>query len=107
MKKFLAILLLATISCSVAILEDNDNVEGISDFFKRLWEKIVEFWEDIPQKVQEVIKILKEEGHWETLINLLKKYGTKYAIDFCDNYLDTDICTEAIKWIFDLLDIIK
>ena len=116
MKKFLAILLFAAISCSLYtelkeagffIDEDEVVLRGIGDFFKRLWDKIVEFWNDIPGKIQTVVDFLKKNGYWEQLIDLIKKYGTKYATDFCDNYLDHDICSDAVNWVFNLLDTLK
>ena len=116
MKKFLAILLFAAISCNlftdlkqVGFFNEEDEVvlRGLPDFFKRLWDKIVEFWHDIPGAIQKVISFLKDNGYWDTLIDLIKKYGTKYGTDFCDNYLDHDLCADAVKFIFDLLDSLK
>ena len=72
MKKFLVILLLATISCTfIADLKDaglfdaRDDVvlEGLPDFFKRLWEKIKAAWKNIPGAIQKVINFLKEKGY--------------------------------------------
>ena len=116
MKKFLAILLVAAISCTfvedlkdAGLFDDRDDIvlQGLPDFFKRLWDKIKEIWHDIPGAIQKVINFLKEKGYWDDLIDLIKKYGTKYGIDFCDNYLDHDLCTDAVNFIFSLLDTIK
>ena len=116
MKKFLAILLLATITCTfiedlkeAGLFDARDDVvlEGLPDFFRRLWEKIKAAWKNIPGAIQKVITFLKEHGYWEQLIDLIKKYGTKYGTDFCDNYLDHDLCADAVKFIFDLLNTLK
>ena len=116
MKKFLAILLLAVISCTlvdelraggVITGQDDVNLEALPDFLKRVWEKIKSIWSSIPAKIKQVITFLKEHGYWDTLIDLIKKYGVKYGTDFCDNYLDHDLCADAVKWIFDLLNSLK
>ena len=116
MKKILAILLIAAIAATfvddlkeAGLFDERDDVvlNGLPDFFKRLWDKIVEFWHDIPGAIQKVISFLKDNGYWDDLIDLIKKYGTKYGTDFCDNYLDHDLCADAVKWIFDLLDSLK
>ena len=116
MKKFLAILLLAVISCTlvdelraggVIIGQDDVNLEALPDFLKRVWEKIKSIWSSIPAKIKQVITFLKEHGYWNTLIDLIKKYGVKYGTDFCDNYLDHDLCADAVKFIFDLLNALK
>ena len=116
MKKFLAILLLAVISCTlvdelraggVIIGQDDVNLEALPDFLKRVWEKIKSIWSSIPAKIKQVITFLKEHGYWDTLIDMIKKYGVKYGTDFCDNYLDHDLCADAVKWIFDLLNSLK
>ena len=116
MKKFLTILLLAVISCTIIddlraqgimTAEEDVDLEGFMDFLKRLWEKIKEIWHSIPGKIQKVINFLKEHGYWNTLIDLIKKYGVKYGTDFCDNYLDHDLCADAVKFLFDLLNALK
>ena len=116
MKKFLTILLLAIISCSIVdelraqgiiTAEDEVNLEGLPDFFKRLWEKIKAIWKSIPDKIRKAINWLKEHGMWENLIDLIKKYGTKYATDFCDNYLDHDLCADVVAWLFEFLNHFK
>ena len=116
MKKFLTILLLAVISCTLiedlkaeGLFDERDDIalEALPDFLKRLWEKIKSIWNNIPAAIQKVITFLKEHGYWETLIDLIQKYGTKYATDFCDNYLDHDLCADAVKFIFDLLNALK
>ena len=116
MKKFLAILLIAAIAGSfidelkeAGLFDERDDVvlEGLPDFFRRLWDKIKQMWNNIPGAIQKVVNFLKENEYWDTLIDLIKKYGTKYGTDFCDNYLDHDLCADAVKWIFDLLDSLK
>ena len=116
MKKFLAILLIAAISCTfiddlkdVGLFDERDDIvlEGLPDFFKRLWDKIKEIWHDIPGAIQKVINFLKEKGYWDDLIDIIKKQGTKYGTDFCAKYLDRDLCADVVGFLFSLLDIIK
>ena len=116
MKKFLAILLLAVISCTIIddlkaegiiTAQEDVDMEGLTDFLKRLWEKIKEIWRSIPGKIQQVINFLKEHGYWSTLIDLIKKYGVKYGTEYCEKYLEHDLCVDAVQWLFDLLNAFK
>ncbi len=116
MKKLIAILLFAAIACTfvddlkeAGVFDERDDVvlRGLPDFFQRLWDKIKQFWNDIPGLIQKVINFLKNNGYWDDLINIIQKYGTKYGTEFCSKYLDADLCTEAVKWIFDLLNTLK
>ena len=116
MKKVLAILLIAAITATfiddlkeAGIFDERDDVvlNGLPDFFKRLWDKIKQIWNDIPGAIQKVINWMKDKGYWETLIDLIKKYGTKYGIDFCSKYLDHELCTDVVNFLFKLLDSLK
>ena len=116
MKKFLAILLIAAIAGSfidelkeAGLFDERDDVvlEGLPDFFRRLWDKIKQIWNNIPGAIQKVIDFLKKNGYWNTLIDLIEKYGTKYATDFCAKYLERGLCADAIQWIFNLLESLK
>ena len=113
MKKFITIILLAAIACTfiedlkaAGAFDDRDDevLKGLPDFFKRIWDKIKDIWKDIPGFIQKVINFLKDNGYWESLIDIVQKYGTKYGTEFCAKYLDADLCADAVKWIFDLLD---
>ena len=82
MKKVLAILLIAAITATfiddlkeAGIFDERDYVDlnGLPDFFKRLWDKIKQIWNDIPGAIQKVINWMKDKGYWDTLIDLIKK----------------------------------
>ena len=113
MKKLLCILLIAAISCSivedlksVGIFDERDDevLKGLPDFFKRLWDKIVDIWNNIIPKFKELIQWLKDNNYWDSLIDIIQKQGTKYGTDFCSKYLDHDLCADLVGWIFSLLD---
>ena len=113
MKKLITLLLIAAIACTfvddlkeAGLFDERDDVvlNGLPDFFSRLWEKIKQIWNDIPGAFQKVVNFLKEKGYWDSLIDIIQKYGTKYGTDFCANYLDAELCADVVGWIFSLLD---
>ena len=87
MKKFLFMLLVAVIAS--AAVEDV-TLEG-------WWDDVVEAFKKIIEKVKGVIQWLKDNGYWDTLIELLKKYGKPKAIEFCVSLIHKeDICTDIV-----------
>ena len=94
MKKFLFVLLVAFIAS--AAVEDV-TIEG-------WWDDVVEAFKKIIEKVNGVIQWLKDNGFWEPLINLLKKYGKPKAIEYCDSLIHKeDICTDIVTILIDLI----
>ena len=113
MKKLITLLLIAAIACTfvddlkeAGLFDERDDVvlNGLPDFFSRLWEKIKKIWNDIPGAFQNVVNFLKEKEYWDSLIDIIQKYGTKYGTEFCAKYLDAELCGDVVGWIFSLLD---
>ena len=87
MKKFLFVLLVAIIAS--AAVEDV-TLEG-------WWDDVVEAFKKIIEKVKGVIQWLKDNGYWDKLIELLKKYGKPKAIEFCVSLIHKEeLCTDIV-----------
>ena len=99
MNKFLLILLIAIVAAST--IENYDpELEG---WWSDLWDKIKNFVKSLPSKLKALYQWLKDNGYWEKLVELVKKYGIPKGIEFCKNYLDEGLCTDLVNFIFSFL----
>ena len=80
MKKFLATLLIAFISCSA--------VEDIS--LSGLYKKRA------PAPLNETIKYLKEERIYEQLQRATVNVGKAFAVNLCSKYVSQDLCHKVV-----------
>ena len=86
MKKFLALLLVAVITC--------DTVE----------QNLLVFLTIIRNGVDIAINWLKEKGLWDFLVGTLKIHGKAVASTFCERVFDADICNGIIDNIEKILN---
>ena len=102
MKKFLFVLLIAIIACSTDFaVEDYDDVD-LQKFDPKV---IVDIWKRVKDVVDKAIKFLKENNLYEPLVDLIKKYGTKYAYQICVNQhkIEETTCKSIVDFLFGLL----
>ena len=113
MKKVLVLFLISVIACSfiddlkeVGVFDERDDevLRGLPDFFSRLWDKVKQFFKDLPGNFKKVCEWLKNNGYWDTLIDIIQKYGTQYGTTFCAKYFDESLCHDVVSWLFSLLD---
>ena len=120
MKKFLAIVLCAAISCSIYIdlkkagflkEEDEELLSRIPDLMKRNPDKYDFSLHYMDEKIQNVWKYLNEIGFMENPIEQLKKLGEDEMQSICEKYVHEDICDNPInscnKILQELLEIFK
>ena len=99
MNKFILILLIAIV-VTTTIPEEFD-LEG---WWGNLWDKIKNFIKKIPSYLKKAYQWLKDNGYWDKLIDLIKKYGAPKAIEFCTKYLKKeDLCTDIVNFLFGFL----
>ena len=100
MKKFLLILLIAVAS-SVTVQFDGTHLEN---WWTDLWEKIKNFVKSIPSKLKALYDWLVENGYWQQIIELVKKYGQPKAIELCTNWTGLgELCTDIVNLLFSFL----
>ena len=63
---------------------------------KRIWDKIVETWLNIPEKIQKLIIFLKENGFFDNVIEFLKKIGISEAESICEIYIIDEKCDNPL-----------
>ncbi len=100
MKKFLLILLIVVAS-SVTVEFDGSNLES---WWSDLWDKIKEFVKSIPSRLKALYNWLVENGYWEQIIELVKKYGKPYATQLCTKWTGKEeLCTDIVNLIFSFI----
>ena len=99
MNKFLIILLIAIVATTT--VPAFDDLEG---FWGDFWEKVKEFIKKLPGYLKKVYQWLKDNGYWDQLVELVKKYGIPKGIEICTQYLKKeDLCTDLINFVFSFL----
>ncbi len=78
MKKFLAIFLVAVIACATVD-------EPLESWLGDLWDKI-------KNAVKKAIQWIKDNGYWDTLVNVVKTAGKAAAKALCQKVFDEDTC---------------
>ena len=106
MKKILFVLLIAFIACSTDFSDEEYDDVVLQKFDPTV---IVDAWKKVKGIVDKAIKFLKENNLYEPLVNTIKKYGSKYAHDFCVKQikLDSDTCTSIVDFLFGFLKKLK
>ena len=102
MKKIIFVLLIAIIACSTDFaVEEFDDVE-LQKFDPKV---IVDVWKKVKDFVDKAIKFLKENNLYEPLVDLIKKYGSKYANDFCvkQHKIEESTCKSIVDFLFGLI----
>ena len=101
MNKFLLILLIAiVVSTTVPVPEDFD-VEG---WWKNFWNKVKDFLKKIPGFLKSAYEWLKNNGYWDKLIEIVKKYGVPKGIELCTKLLKKeDLCTDLVNFLFSFI----
>ena len=99
MKKILFALLIAIIACSTVEEFDDVDLQSFDPQF------IIDAWNKVKAVLDKAIKFLKENNLYEPLVDLIKKYGTKYANDFCVNQkkIEESTCMSIVNFLFGLL----
>ena len=99
MKKIIFVLLIAIIACST--VEEFDDVE-LQKFDPKA---IADIWKKVKDVIDKAIKFLKENNLYEPLVDLIKKYGSKYANDFCvkQHKIEETTCKSIVDFIFGLI----
>ena len=100
MNKFLLILLIAIVATTTVPAYDQDLEGWWGDF----WDKVKEFIKKIPTYLKKVYQWLKDNGYWDQLVELVKKYGIPKGIEFCTKYLKKEeLCTDIVNFVFSFL----
>ena len=113
MRKFLAILLIASIVCvEVSNTPEKvaeDNLLDLFEFdiesaeFKGWIKKVVNKVKDVGKKVVDKVKsgidYLKKKGYWSLIVNALKTAGKIAATSLCSAYLSPAVCGPVINTI--------
>ena len=99
MKKFLLILLIA-LAASATIQLDTGDLKFSWDWAK----KIIEFVKKLTGKLLDLYHWLKDNGYWDQIIELLKKYGKPKAIELCTQVFKNEgVCTDLIDLLFSFI----
>ena len=94
MKKFLFVLLFAVIATSAV---EDYNLEGV-------WDDIIAAIKKIIEKIKAIIQWLKDNGHWDALIELLKKYGKPKAVEFCVKLIHKEeLCNDIVTYLLSFI----
>ena len=94
MKKFLLVLLIAVAATATVQIETSELNNWFTDWLK----KIGQFFKALGGKLKQVYEWLKENGYWDQIVELVKKYGVPKAIEFCTNVFHAeDLCTDIIN----------
>ena len=94
MKKFLFVLLFAVIATSAV---EDYTLEG-------WWDDIIAAIKKIIEKIKAIIQWLKDNGHWDTLIELLKKYGKPKAVEFCVKLIHKEeLCNDIVTYLLSFI----
>ena len=92
MKKFLLILLIALVASTTVQLETGD-LNGIADWIQKIAAFIASLW----GKLRDLYNWLKENGYWDQIIDLVKKYGKPAAVNLCASVFgDEGVCSDFI-----------
>ena len=110
MRKFLAILLIASIVCvEVSDAQEKvaeDNLLDVFEFdiesaefkgwIKNVVNKVKNFGKKVVDKVKSGINYLKQKGYWTLIVNALKTAGKIAATSLCSAYLSPAVCGPVI-----------
>ena len=101
MNKFLLIFLIALVAATTVPATEDFELEGWwSDF----WGKVKDFFKKIPTYFKKAVQWLKDNGFWDKLVEIIKKYGTPKAMELCVKLLKKeDICTDLVNFLFGFL----
>ena len=102
MKKILFVLLIAIIACSTDFSLDEFDDFDLQKFDPSF---IVEAWKKVKAFIDTAIKFLKENNLYEPLVNVIKKYGSKYGYDFCvkQQKIEESTCKSIVDFLFSFL----
>ena len=110
MRKFLAILLIASIVCvEVSDAQEKVTEDNLLDVFefdiesaefkgwiKNVVNKVKNFGKKVVDKVKSGINYLKQKGYWTLIVNALKTAGKIAATSLCSAYLSPAVCGPVI-----------
>ena len=110
MRKFLAILLIASIVCvEVSNTQEKVAEDNLLDLFefdiesaefkgwiKNVVKKVKDFGKKVVDKVKSGINYLKQKGYWNLIVNTLKTVGKIAATSVCSAYLSPAVCGPVI-----------
>ena len=102
MNKFILVLLIAVAS-SATIEFDGSNLEGFLDLLKSVWGSIKNFFSKLPGYLSTIYKKLKDLNIIEKLLDYLEKYGKPKAVEYCKSWIGSDLCSDIVDYIFDLI----
>ena len=104
MKKFLAILLIAAITCVEFSKPTQDEVFNLFDMddaelniFTSIWDKIKGFFTGAWNAIKKGISWLKEKGLWDHIKTVLKTLGGTAAKAACSALASSEMCETVIN----------
>jgi len=59
---------------------------------------------ELMKKVEKLIKYLKDNGLWDDLLNMLKRYDDDYVVHWCMKYDTYQVCEALIDDYLDYYD---
>ena len=82
MKKILFVLLIAFV-ITTTVQEDKEDLEG---WWKDLWGNFTAFLSKLTGEAKKIYKWLKDNGYWDIIVSLVKKFAVPAAITACTTY---------------------
>ena len=100
MKKFLAVLLIAIVSCET--VQDLD----LESWWTKIRDKVVNtvksVWDTLRDVVKSAVNWLKENGYFDLLKNKIIEMGKTAATAWCSNYVSAELCSNAVEGVVKL-----
>ena len=82
MKKILFFLLIAFV-ITTTVQEDKEDLEG---WWSDLWGNFTAFLSKLTGEAKKIYKWLKDNGYWDIIVSLVKKFAVPAAITACTTY---------------------
>ena len=102
MKKILFLVLIAIIACSQVEQYEPYDIEDFDLILEGI--NIRSLWNKFKNNASQAKQFLKSIGLYDPLINLLKKYASGYAVNYCTSKgIPNDICQSIVNFLLSFI----
>ncbi len=100
MKKFLAILLIAIVSCET--VQDLDLESIWTKIRDAVVDTVKSVWDTLRDAVKGAVNWLKENGYFDLLKGKIIEMGKNAATAWCAQYVGAELCSNAVEGVVKL-----